>query len=317
MKHFLISIDTEGDNLWKWNVGQQITTENTKYLPRFQALCENYGFKPTYLTNYEIAKDSFFVNYFKKKSDNSLCEIGMHLHAWNSPPLFNLPIRSDISAGAPFITEYPPEIIEEKVSLLTDLLKNTFESEICVHRAGRWATNSQYFEILNKYSYRVDCSVTPTVNWNKAPGQSPDSFGTDYSDFPITPYVIEKTDILEIPVTIRENHRIRTLKNCGLRKSINRISEARKGYGPLWLRPKNSEKNLDDLLYLVDIISRERKTDYLMFMLHSSEFMPGGSPSFTSEESIERLYKNLDILFKRISKNFLGCTFKDYYEKHK
>ena len=66
MKKFLISIDTEGDNLWKWQVGDIVTTENAKYLPRFQSLCEKYGFKPTYLTNYEMAMDSFFIEYFKE-----------------------------------------------------------------------------------------------------------------------------------------------------------------------------------------------------------------------------------------------------------
>ena len=282
-----------------------------------QDLCEKYGFKPTYLTNYEMAKDPFFVNYFKKKSEKNLCEIGMHLHAWNSPPDYDLGIKTDILAGAPYITEYPKEIIAEKVSFLTDLLEKTFESEIITHRSGRWATNQEYFEILDKNNYKVDCSVTPMINWTKAVGQSPDSYGTDYSYFKKSPYIIENTNILEIPVTIRENHRLRSLKNCGIKKVIKKISEAKKGYGPLWLRPKNTKENLQDLLYLTDKISKESKTDYLMFMLHSSEFMPGGSPSFTDEESIEQLYNNLDILFKHISNNYSGCTFKEYYEKNK
>lgn len=317
MKKFLISIDTEGDNLWKWSVGKPISTENARYLPRFQELCEKYGFKPTYLTNHEMAKDQFFSEYFKSKSDKNLCEIGMHLHAWNCPPDFNLEIRNDVTAGAPFITEYPAEIINEKVCFLTELLKNTFETEIITHRSGRWATNQTYFEILNKNNYKIDCSVTPMINWTKAAGQSPGSWGTDYTDFKQSPYFIKNTDILEIPVTIRENHRLKSLKNCGIKKSIKKLSEAKKGYGPLWLRPKNTKENLQDLLYLTDKISKESKTDYLMFMLHSSEFMPGGSPSFTDEESIELLYNNLDVLFKHISNNYLGCTFKEYYEKKK
>ena len=155
MKNFLISIDTEGDNLWKWHVGKPITTENAKFLPRFQELCENYGFKPTYLTNYEMATDAFFANYFKNKSQKNLCEIGMHLHAWNSPPEFDLKIRTDIIPGAPFITEYPTEIINNKVSFLTNLLENTFETEILSHRSGRWATNSEYFKTLDKNNYKI------------------------------------------------------------------------------------------------------------------------------------------------------------------
>ena len=317
MKKFLVSIDTEGDNLWKWHIGEPITTENAKYLPRFQELCEKYGFKPTYLTNYEMAKDKFFSNYFKNKSDENLCEIGMHLHAWNSPPDYSLEIRNDVSAGAPFITEYPSEIAEKKVSFLTEVLENTFETEIITHRSGRWATNHEYFQILDNHNYKIDCSVTPMINWSKAAGQSPCSAGTDYTTFSTSPYLIEDTDIFEIPVTIRENHRLRSLKNCGIKKCIKKLSEAKKGYGPLWLRPKNTKENLDNLLYLTDKITKEKETDYLMFMLHSSEFMPGGSPTFTDKESIEQLYKNLDILFKHISKNFKGYTFKEYYEERK
>lgn len=317
MKNFLISIDTEGDNLWEWHVGEPITTENAKFLPRFQELCEKYGFKPTYLTNYEMAKDPFFASYFKKKTEEKFCEIGMHLHAWNSPPNHDLAIRKDIPAGAPFITEYPSEIVEEKVCFLTDLLKNTFETEIITHRSGRWATNQEYFKILDKNNYKIDCSVTPMINWTKAAGQTPGSCGTDYTDFRKSPYLIENTSILEIPVTIRENHRLKSLKNCGVKKSFKKIAEAKKGYGPLWLRPNNTKENLQDMLYITDKISKEHKTDYLMFMLHSSEFMPGGSPTFTDEESIEQLYENLDILFKHISKHFFGCSFKEYYEKQK
>lgn len=35
---FLITIDTEGDNIWARRL--PITTRNAEYLPRFQKLCE-------------------------------------------------------------------------------------------------------------------------------------------------------------------------------------------------------------------------------------------------------------------------------------
>ncbi len=50
---FLITLDTEGDNLWGRQ--REITTRNTGYLPRFQGLCERFGFRPTWLTNHEMA----------------------------------------------------------------------------------------------------------------------------------------------------------------------------------------------------------------------------------------------------------------------
>lgn len=75
---FLITIDTEGDNLWQKN--DSITTENAKYLPRFQAVCEKYGFKPVYLTNYEMAIDPFLLSLARRDCPGT-AEIGMHLHA--------------------------------------------------------------------------------------------------------------------------------------------------------------------------------------------------------------------------------------------
>ena len=317
MKRILITIDTEGDNLWKWRLGDAITTENAKYLPRFQELCENYGFIPTYLTNYEMARDVFFADYFKKKSLDGKCEIGMHLHAWNSPPDFELPVRTDVIPGQPFLIEYPDEIMEEKISYMTDLLENTFEKKILVHRAGRWATDERYFRLLDKYGYKVDCSVTPGIDWSGAAGQSPDSKCNDYSSAPTEPYPIDGTGIVEIPVSVRENHRVKIGKSAGIRKTIRKYFEAKKGHGPVWLRPRNSSDNLQDMMYLTDIISKEKKTDYIMFMIHSSELMPGGSPSFPDQESIERLYTNLDVLFKKLGEGFCGSSLYDYYEKRK
>ena len=87
-KYFLITIDTEGDNQWDYNHG--ISTENTAYLPPFQELCESFDFKPVWLTNYEMAMDDIYVDYMKEKQNRGLCEIGMHLHAWNNPPEYPL-----------------------------------------------------------------------------------------------------------------------------------------------------------------------------------------------------------------------------------
>ena len=85
---FLITIDTEGDNAWARE--SAVTTRNARVLPRFQALCERFGFKPTWLTNYEMAMDTAYVEFGRDVLSRNTGEIGMHLHAWNSPPLVDL-----------------------------------------------------------------------------------------------------------------------------------------------------------------------------------------------------------------------------------
>ena len=59
------------------------------------------------------------------------------------------------------------------------------------------------------------------------------------------------------------------------------------------------------------------QTDYLMFMLHSSELMPGGSPTFPTADSIEALYKTLEILFAQIAKSYQGETLRGYVDDYR
>ena len=309
-KKFLISIDTEGDNLWKWKQGDEIKTENARFLPRFQTLCDKYGFKPTYLTNYEMACDDYFVSFAGEAAKDGRCEIGMHLHAWNCPPEYPLKTRDDVTPGAPYLIEYPEKIMDEKVAFMTQLLTEKFGTAPVTHRAGRWAMNDTYFRILDKYGYKTDCSVTPGKSWKHAAGQSPDSMGSDYTDSPVRPYEIDNTGIIEVPVTVRENHRLHHNPGEGIKKAIRNRYRSIKGQGKIWLRPDG--RNIDDLLYLTNLIAESPRDDYLMFMLHSSEFMPGCNPRFSTEHEIDSLYNDLECLFDKISEKFDGITIGNY-----
>lgn len=85
-------------------------------------------------------------------------EIGMHLHAWNSPPL--VPLTDDDSEHLPYLTEYPEQLMREKIRVLTQALEDTFGVKMLTHRAGRWSINATYVRILLDLGYVVDCSVT-------------------------------------------------------------------------------------------------------------------------------------------------------------
>ena len=49
---FIITIDTEGDN--QWDGGRPESVDNLRFVPRFQDLCDKYGFPPTYLCTYDV-----------------------------------------------------------------------------------------------------------------------------------------------------------------------------------------------------------------------------------------------------------------------
>ncbi|MCU5773535.1 polysaccharide deacetylase family protein [Erwiniaceae bacterium BAC15a-03b] len=312
---FLITIDTEGDNLWENH--DKIDTHNAAFLPRFQSLCEKYGFKPTWLTNYEMAIDPTYVEFAKDVIARNQGEVGMHLHAWNSPPLHDL--TGDDWRHKPYLIEYPQDVIREKVVYMTRLLEQTFQTKMLSHRAGRWAFNEYYASLLIELGYVVDCSVTPRVDWRQSPGNPQGDGGTDYRDFPRHAYFIDRQDIakagnsplLEVPMSIQNKYS--PLMNS-FKQGINRLRGKRRGPSVNWLRPVGG--NLDKMKRVVEQ-SLADGADYVEFMLHSSEFMPGGSPTFKNEADIDQLYADLEQLFSWLQSRTLGMTLAEYYRQFK
>ena len=308
----IITIDTEGDDLWARP--REITTRNAEYLPRFQSLCERFRFKPVYLTNYEMAVSDAFVEFGRDLLARGAGEIGMHLHAWNSPPLH--PLTDNDFRYQPYLTEYPDHVMKGKIRFLTRLLEDRFGQQMVSHRAGRWALDGRYAAMLLDEGYRVDCSVTPGVDWRRSPGDPNGNGGSDYKHFPDRPYFLDPSDIavpasgglLEVPVTIRPSrlyrraplaYRIRLV-----RRFANKLSP-----GLRWLCP--GECDLASMLQVAGE-ARAQGADHLEFMLHSSELMPGGSRKFRDASAIERLYEDLEILFENLSTYCSGMTLKEF-----
>ncbi len=317
---YLITIDTEGDNLW--GQPRQVTTRNAQFLPRFQALCEKYGLKPTYLTNYEMAKCPAYVEFARDAKARGQAEIGMHLHGWDSPPL--TPLTTEDWEHQPYLTDYPEPVLREKVAVMTDLLEDTFGGPIVSHRAGRWGFDAVYARALIDRGYLVDCSVSPRFTWQSCPGAPGGVGGPDFRDFPDVPYYLDPEDIsrpgasplLEVPMTVAG-----PLTPLGRRLHAMVAGKPRLLRGPVnWLFPKSnwlqpSPTNLAQLLAVQRHVAASGAL-HAEFILHSSEFMPGGSPRFPDERSIEKLYEDLEALFEAASRLFVGATLQEFHRDY-
>jgi hypothetical protein len=313
---FLITIDTEGDNAW--SAPAVVSTHNSRFLIRFQALCESYGFKPAYLTNFEMARCPDFQEFGRDVLKREAGEIGMHLHAWNSPPL--IPLTTDDLRYCPYLIEYPEQIMREKILVMTELLEDTFGMKMTSHRAGRWSFNATYARLLVEMGYRVDCSVTPHVSWQRQLGDPNQSGGTDYRGFPELPYMLNLKDIsqeghsplLEVPMTIMNNRTgvSRRMEpflrpGMGVFRLLNKLSPT-----VSWLRPNG--RNLKKMLRILKS-AEDQERDCVEFMLHSSELMPGGSKLFPRDEDIEDLYEDLEQLFNQAARVFKGETLTGFH----
>lgn len=309
-KFFIITIDTEGDNLWRVRNSEKslgrITNKNGEYLERFQILCEKYGFVPTYLTNYEMALSEPLQELAKTGLKEKNLEIGMHLHAFNSPPLYSLPDRR--GGNKAYAGEYPVNILEQKIDYLTKFLEDTFQTSIKSHRGGRWYLDRKYIEILTQKGYIADCTVTPGLSWRKISGQTKNSRGTDYRLCPRGIYNIskdKKLQLIEVPVTIKTNLNLKACSNLCTLKS---------GIVHKWFRPTG--KNLEEMKAIVDW-NRKTWEPYIEFMLHSSELMPGGSPTFEHERQIEKLYCDLEELFAYMQDDYKGIGLTEFVYQYR
>jgi len=323
---FLITIDTEGDNAWA--KPRIASTRNAAFLERFQQLCDAYALKPTYLVNYEMARCPTFRAFGRQVLRAGTAEIGMHLHAWDTPPVLSL--TSDDLRHQPFLIEYPTEVMREKVQTMTATLEDIFGVKMISHRSGRWSFDERYASLLVEEGYGVDCSVTPFVSWAATPGSPTGNGGTDYREFPSHPYWVDLSDIsspgdsplLEVPMTVLpgEPTIFRTTADAlaklppalkavskPVRVILNRIAPPSR-----WLRPNG--RNLRHLLQIVDHVLFEKRR-YAEFMLHSSEFMPDGSPTFRTEADIEKLFADTEALFEAVKGGFRGVTLGEFYQE--
>lgn len=300
----LITIDTEGDNLWA--LPRVATTRNAAFLPRFQALCERYGFAPTWLVDYVMAGDGAFVEFGRDVLARGTGEIGVHPHAWNTPP--DAPFTDNDAACMPYLVEYPEPMLRAKLAMLTDRLEETFSNKMVSHRAGRWAFDDVYARALADRGFRVDCSVTPGVDWRRTPGRPGGAGGTDYSSAPTGPYRLHTgraSTLWEVPMTIRPAGGTAAAL---VRRAVAPVPFVNRAWNRLypaarWFRPRPGNRaQMHALLH--DVIRED--APYVEFMLHSSELMPGGSPTFTDDVSIDRLYADLESVFDAARSH--GCV---------
>ena len=322
---FLITIDTEGDNLW--SRPRTVTTRNAEYLERFQALCEECGLRPTWLTNHEMIASPTYRRFAEDVLARDVGEIGMHLHAWDSPPL--VPLTDDDLATHPYLIEFPDAVMKEKIHALTATLEDALGVKMVSHRAGRWGFDERYAQLLVDEGYKVDCSVTPLISWQSSLGDPRGTGGPDYRRFPQHPYWLDLGDIsrpgrsplLEVPATVVSGRPavVRALESlcAGMPRPLRPVGAfggrviRRLFPETLWLRPTGDNERT-----LLRVAGRAARGDYAELMFHSSELMPGGSPTFPTAASIERLYGDLRTLFEWVRSRFRGATLAEFYGEY-
>ena len=105
----------------------------------------------------------------------------------------------------------------------------------------------------------------------------------------------------------------RRVRHCIQGSAKHRVKTLLAGEA-LWLRPIS--KSLELMKLLTHRVIREGNDEYLEFMVHSSELMPGGSVYFKTAEEIEQLYEQVESFFGYVSSlGYTGTTMKQYAQE--
>jgi hypothetical protein len=166
--------------------------------------------------------------------------------------------------------------------------------------------DARYFRLLEEFGITCDCSFTPGVSWTSAEGESVDG-GCDYR------YIFKGAqmigNVLELPMTIRRYKHY--LSTGNIKHQLRTLVKG----GAIWLRP--ALNSLSDMKRLIKDVDSEPGNDYLEFMIHSSELMPGGSPYFKDEIAIDRMYNTMNQLFDYVRKlGYYGETLENFTNRH-
>ena len=167
-----------------------------------------------------------------KQEQQAGAEVGTHLHIGD---------------------DFPCNVPQERYHLeqLTNLYEQAFGTRPCSYRAGRYGMSDGTLVALAELGYKVDCSVTPHVDWS-AQG------GPNYRSCTNRPYWNQ--GILEVPITI-----------LGMRHwwPFGGWSRYR------WLRP--SVATSEHLRWIVDRAC-DTGMEVLNMTFHTMELIPRASP---------------------------------------
>lgn len=305
MTRFYITIDTEEDDWGTYNPKGN-TVENIQQLPRLQALFDIYGAIPTYLINYPVATGTRSRPVLENILKSGNCEIGAHCHPWNTPPYLE-----EASSFTSMMCNLPANIIAEKMTSLSDVIKSNYGISPTSFRAGRWGFNGAVAKCIASLGYKLDTSISPFVNWSE-------NHGPDFSNARTNSYRFDPDDIfadkkegliLEVPPTVGfcqkntrlaqqtrdyiANSKLSKLRLLGLLDKFNMLNF-------YWLSPELS--NAQQMIKLCNSFIKSGHK-FLNMSFHSTTLLPGRTPFVKTNNDLDEFMNRIEAILKYAADN--------------
>jgi len=276
----IVTIDTEEDNWGEYDL-IEYSTQNIEHVPELQELLDSFGVKPTYLVNYPVASDPRAILILKHLLQTSQCEIGMHCHSWNTPPLEETRSKRNM-----LLYNLPVDLQIRKLKFLHQTIIKNINTVPISFRGGQWGFSQEALAFLQELGYKIDTSVTPYTDWS-------DNGGPNYSQSSSNPYYFspdgninhnQAAKMLEVPATVGF-----TQKNITLSKNLYKflqtpvikrirlvgILASLRLLNKVWLSPEQASS--EEMIALTKRLM-EKKVPLIILFFHSPSLQPGLTP---------------------------------------
>src|SRR3990170_7715819 len=309
--YVIITVDVEEDN-WGDFENKNPSLLHINKLCKLQELFDRYLIKPTYLLTYPVAIDRNAISILRRIVEDKRCEIGTHLHPFNTPPF-----EEEKNIYNSMLCNLPKDLQYKKIELLHETIHKNLGVEPVSFRSGRWACDENVLENLSKLNYIVDSSVTSYMDWSSDHG--PDYSGISPDVYKILLNSNSDSHIMEIPATIGylqgdfdvRNKILRTFAYRGLRKlKIAGILDRMKIINKIWLSPEVTEWEK-----MADLAKTMEKEGYevLNMFFHSPSLMAGCTPYTNTDKEVEEFIHRIEKFLEfAVLNNLPSITLSDY-----
>ncbi len=306
-----VIVDAEEEFHWGCPVSaRNNATSSIRYQKRAHEVFACYDARPTYLVTYPIASDPSAAGVMREYLADGRCDIGAQLHPWVTPPFDG---KTDERLSFP--GNLPPGLEREKLHRLAETVRDSFQVQPTVYKAGRYGLGSSTAGLLEDEGFLVDTSLIPRTRYTEAGG--PDFSTFDYGPF----WFGARRRLLELPVTraltglmasgmpsvygMAERKPFRFLRPAGLLARAGLLER-------ITLSPEGS-----DLAAMLRLTRTLLKRGERIFTLsyHSPSLEPGNTPYVST-------YRDLAVFLDRISgflsffRDELGGMFLTVKELH-
>ncbi|KMT64636.1 hypothetical protein XM47_13420 [Catenovulum maritimum] len=270
----LLTIDMEESFDWDEPESSEHSSGEISGLKVFHSKCINRKITPLYLATYQILKNPVAVAFLRDAHKKNECEIGIHLHSWNTPP--KLDVEESFQCNLSLENE------KLKLDSLVNQYIEVFGCKPLVHRAGRYGVDYSSFENLAALGIKIDLSPSAGFDFSCKGGPSFKTIDNKAK------WGDETQNLLCVPVPYSMFSRGPDL----ITKHFQFISKHIFSCEAVRLSP---EGNTASRMKILTKNLIKEQLDSLIVTVHSTSFEDGENPYSTGDGKVEKL---MDTLFE-------------------